>query len=131
VRVASQRVRGQASLAAVRRSQRPLGRRGRDAAEAQPPRREGAEDGAVARRVDGDHSGGRGARLVVRRRRRRRSPDVQQPRVPRWVGRWANGWAAFSSAPRAPCARAAGFGVWILIFGGPWARDCALFGLRG
>jgi hypothetical protein len=96
VRVAAQRVRGQAPLAAVRRSQRPLGRRGRDAAEAQPPRREGAEDGAVARRVDGDHSGGRGARLAVRRRR---SPDVQQPRVPRWVGRWVNGWAAFSSPP--------------------------------
>lgn len=111
VRVAAQRVRGQAPHAAVRRRQRPLGRRGRGAAEAQPPRREGAEDGAIARRVDGNHPGGRRVRRAVRRPRyRRRSPDVQQPRVPRWVGGWTDG--VLSPLPPVRLPPAACFGVW-------------------
>ena len=129
VRVAAQRVRGQAPHAAVRRRQRPLGRRRRGAAEAQPPRREGSEDGAIARRVHGDNPGGRRARLAVRRR----SPDVQQPRVPRWVGGWTDGLLSplslslsLSLALPVRLPPAACFGVWILISGGPWARDCAL-----
>jgi hypothetical protein len=80
VRVAAQRVRGEAPHAAV-------GRRRRGAVQARASRRgEGAEEGTVARRVDGDHPGGRGAWHRARGRRGRRSSRLQQPCVPRWVG---------------------------------------------
>jgi hypothetical protein len=84
VRVAAQRVRGEAPHAAVGRRRRALRRRG--AAQARAPRGEGAEEGALARRVDGDHPGGRGAWHRARGRRGRRSSRLQQPCVPRWVG---------------------------------------------
>lgn len=139
MRVAAQRVRGEAPHAAVGGRRRQVGRRGRGAAQAQPPLVQGSEEGAVARRVHGDHPGGRGPRLAVRARRR--SPDVQQSRVPRWVmGGWVGGrmagWVAFSSSPFPPCAfglpsppRCSLSGLEILISGGPCARDCALQGV--